>query len=180
MYGILKDRRGTGIKIFLTSLGIAQKYPHFLKNINAQWEKRTFWAHCYKRSTITRGNHTNNAEAGIRILKDLVFVRVKAYNLVQMFYFLVEIMDLYYKRKLVNIANSRLQSYVALRFKGLDAKKVKKEDITKDIQPGWYTVQSQSQIDQSYQVNVHIGVCTCTKGRLTMYSPGCSRCQLWR
>lgn len=44
----------------LTSLGIAQKYPHFLKNINAHWEKRTFWAHCYRRSTITRGTHTNN------------------------------------------------------------------------------------------------------------------------
>ena len=75
----------------LISLNIAHKYPQFLNNINAQWEKRSFWAHCYWRSTIIRGNHTNNyAEAGIRILKDLVFARVKAYNLVQMFYFVVE------------------------------------------------------------------------------------------
>ena len=99
----------------LTSSEIAQKYPHFLKNISAQWEKRTFWAHSYRRSIITRGNHTNNyAEAGIRILKDLVFARVKAYNLVQMFYFIVATMDLYYKRKLLNIANNRLHSYIAL------------------------------------------------------------------
>ena len=32
------------------------------------------------------GNHTNNyAEAGMRIIKEIVFGRVKAYNLIQMF-----------------------------------------------------------------------------------------------
>ena len=79
----------------LMSLEITQKYRHFLKIMNAQWEKRTFWAHCYRTTTI---NHTNNyAEAGIRILKDLVFARVKAYHVVQMFldYFIVETMDLH-------------------------------------------------------------------------------------
>ena len=86
-----------------------------MKIMNAQWEKRTFWAHCYRTTTITRGNHTNNyAEAGIRILKDLVFARVKAYNVVQMFYFIVETMDLHYKRKLLNIANNRPESYIAI------------------------------------------------------------------
>ena len=130
----------------LTSLEIAQKYPHFLKNINAQWEKRTFWAHCYRRSTITRGNHTNNyAEAGIRIL--LLHSRNNG-PLLQ-----------------AKVTNNRFKSYVALRFTGLDAKKVRKEDITKEAQSGWYTVRSQSETDQFYQVNVHIGVCTCTKGQ---------------
>ena len=82
----------------LISLETAWKYPHFLKNINVQWEKHTFWAHSYRKTIIKRGNHTNNyAEAGIRIFKDLVFARVKAYNLVQMFYFIVETMDLHYK-----------------------------------------------------------------------------------
>ena len=99
----------------LISLEIARKYPHFLNNINAQWEKRTFWAHCYRKTVITRGNHTNNyAEAGIQILKDLVFARVKAYNLVQMFCFIVETMELHYKRNLLNIANNRVESYVAV------------------------------------------------------------------
>ena len=82
-----------------------------------------------------------------------------------MFYFVVETMDLYYKRKLLNIANNRLDSYIALRFRGLDAKKVQKEDITKEMQLGWHTVQSQSEMNQCYQVNMQIGVCTCTKGQ---------------
>ena len=34
------------------------------------------------------GNHTNNyAEAGMRIIKELLFNRIKAYNLVQLFFF---------------------------------------------------------------------------------------------
>ena len=82
-----------------------------------------------------------------------------------MFYFIVETMDLYYKRKLLNIANNRFDSYIALRFRGFDAKKVRKEDITKEMQVGWYTVQSQSEMNQWYQVIMQIFVCTCTKGQ---------------
>ena len=44
-----------------------------------------------------RGINTNNyAESGIRILKDIVFKRVKAYNLVQLFEFLSSIMKAVY------------------------------------------------------------------------------------
>ena len=66
-----------------------------------------------------RGNHTNNyAEAGIKILKELVFSRVKAYNLVQMFSFVTGVMDIYYNKKILSLANNRVETYVALRFQG--------------------------------------------------------------
>ena len=68
------------------------------------------------------GNHTNNyAEAGIKILKELVFSRVKAYNLVQMFSFVTEVMDIYYKKKILSLANNRVETYVALRFQGISS-----------------------------------------------------------
>ena len=64
----------------------ARKYPPFLKHLSEVWDKRQSWAHCFHKTLLIRGNHTNNyAEAGIRILKELVFSRVKAFNLVQMF-----------------------------------------------------------------------------------------------
>ena len=51
---------------------------------------------------LVRGNHTNNyAEAGINIMKELIFSRVKAYNLIEMVSIVVDTMDLYYKRKLL-------------------------------------------------------------------------------
>ena len=42
----------------LTTSEIAKKYPHFLRHIAAQWEKRHLWAHCYRKTILTRGNHT--------------------------------------------------------------------------------------------------------------------------
>ena len=46
---------------------------------------------------MIRGNNTNNyAEAGIQILKELVFGRVKAYNLIEMVSFVVDVMEAYY------------------------------------------------------------------------------------
>ena len=144
----------------------AQKYPHFVKHMKTLWEKRRLWAHCFRKHILIRSNHTNNyAEAGIKILKDLIFGRVKAYNLVQMFYFVVETLELYYKRKLLNIANNRLESYIAVRFQGLNAKKISKNDIIKADQTGWYKVQSQTERGRYHDVNTHIGVCTCTQGQ---------------
>ena len=47
-----------------------------------------------------RGIDTNSyAESGIRILKYIVFKRVKAYNLVQLFEFLIVTFQLYYEHQ---------------------------------------------------------------------------------
>lgn len=74
----------------------AARYPHFLQHLKLLRPKRSEWAHCYRTSLHIRGNHTNNyAEAGIRILKELVFSRVKAHNVVQMFSFITEVFEMY-------------------------------------------------------------------------------------
>ena len=141
------------------------RYPHFLKHLSTLWEKRQSWAHCYRTVLPLRGNHTNNyAEAGIRILKELIFSRVKAYNLVQMFAFITEVMEMYYQKKLLSLANNRREAYIALRFQGIKAQKVPKEDIEcgKD---GWYKVRSQTTREEYYSVNPQIGFCSCERGK---------------
>ena len=72
----------------------------------------------------------NFAEAGMKILKEVVFSRIKAYNLVQIFHFLVEILESYYCRKLLSDSNNRLDTYIAIQFQGLNGAKVPKESIT--------------------------------------------------
>ena len=67
---------------------VVNRYPRYLSYIQSQWSRRLEWAVCYRKHLLVRGNQTNNyAEAGIQILKELVFNRVKAYNVVQMFSF---------------------------------------------------------------------------------------------
>ena len=148
----------------LLKLPVSLKYPHFVEHLKSLWTKRYAWAHCYRKRLLIRGNHTNNyAEAGIKILKELVFSRVKAYNLVQMFTFVYDIMDMYYQKKLIAISNHRFETYVSLRFQGLNAKKVTKANITVE-NGGWYKVKSCTS-NNYYDVNVNIGVCTCEHGQ---------------
>ncbi len=97
-----------------------KKYPHYLSFIKSQWDRRKEWAICCQKQLFVRGNQTNNyAEAGIRILKDLVFSRVKAYNLVQRFGFVTECMELYYIRKILSVAHNRFDRHISLIFQGL-------------------------------------------------------------
>ena len=99
---------------------VVNRYPHFLSYVKSQWGRRKEWALCYRKHLLVRGNQTNNyAEAGMRILKDLVFSRVKAYNLVQMFSFVTECLELYYTRKILSVAfTTGMNTIFHYNFKG--------------------------------------------------------------
>ena len=141
------------------------KYPSFLQQVKSLWEKRKTWALCYRKILPVRGNHTNNyAEVGIKILKELVFSCVKAYNLTQMFFFVAEVMEIYYQKKLLSLANNRVESYVGLRFQGLNSHSIIKQDIT-HTDNGWYKIQSQTNRGEYYSLNTNIVFCTCPRGK---------------
>jgi hypothetical protein len=58
---------------------IPQKYQSVCDRANTHWKNRHEWALVYRQELVTRGQNTNNiAEAGIRIIKDLVFEHIKA------------------------------------------------------------------------------------------------------
>ena len=118
---------------------------------------------------MTRGNNTNHyLEQVIRITKDIIFDRLKAYNAIQMFHFVTKTMDMYYKRRLLALAGNRLDHFVALRFtiSGMNADKAplphtihatESEDV--------YTVESRTQKNQTWIVDLRAGTCTCPRGR---------------
>ena len=82
------------------------QFIHYSDNLHKRKEE---WALCYRRDTVVRANNTNNyAEAGMRILKDNIFNRTKAYNLCQLIDFLVNRLPAFYERKLTDVANNRL------------------------------------------------------------------------
>ena len=88
MYAKKESDLDHGYQYFLSN-AIAKTYPNFIKHIQDYWAPRTEWAVCFRNGETMRGINTNNyAESGIRILKDVVFRRIKAYNLVQLFEFL--------------------------------------------------------------------------------------------
>lgn len=118
---------------------------------------------------MTRGHNTNNiAEAGIRIVKDLVFERVKAYNLVQMFGFITETMELYFKNRLLQIAHSRVSRPLVQKYgkQFKDAEKIIVHPTDQNHLFHTYetaTVQEQS-VTVPFIVNTLISACSCAKG----------------
>lgn len=146
---------------------IVKTYKNFLAHIQQQWTRRQQWALCYRSSAITRGINTNNyAEAGIRILKDIVFKRIKAYNLIQVFDFIVMTFESYYQRRLLAVAHNRVDRYIALRYKGLGAHKVDDSNITKTVNSDFtYVVKSATYDNVEYVVDSSKWTCTCSIGR---------------
>ena len=100
----------------------------------------------------------------MHILKELVFSRVKAYNLVQIFHFITETMNRYYQSELLNVTYSRLDRFISLRYQGLNANAYKKEMITK-LSTGHFMVKSNTEQGVTYTVDLEIGTCSCPTGR---------------
>ena len=149
---------------FLKSAEVT-KYPRFSHHMQLLWDRRSEWAHCFRSTALIRGNHTNNyAEAGMRVLKELIFGRVKAYNLIQMFQFVTEIMERYYKSKLLSIAYTRVDRFISLRYQGLNAKQYSKDSITK-LSDSTFSVPSKTERGVKYWVDMSIGQCTCPQGK---------------
>ena len=142
------------------------KYPHFLQHIQSLFPRCQEWALCYLTKLPVRGNHTNNyAEASIGILKELIFSRIKAYNLVQMFQFMTEALELYRQRKLLSVARNRVDHHISVKYRGLNASKIPKECIEQlPNDEDQFLVKSQRDPDTTYLVDMALGNCACPHG----------------
>jgi len=105
------------------------KYPHFLQHMQSLFPRCQEWALCYRTKLPVQGNHTNNYEASIGILKELIFSRTKAYDLVQMFQFVTEALELYHQCKLLSVAHNHVDHYISVKYMGLNTSKIPKEYI---------------------------------------------------
>ncbi|KAE8746727.1 hypothetical protein FOCC_FOCC006591 [Frankliniella occidentalis] len=79
-------------------------YDHIIKYVDRSYE----WALFQREDLLTRGNDTNNyAEATMRIIKDKVLGRVKAFNPVQLVDFLVTRFPAYIEMRITDVLNNR-------------------------------------------------------------------------
>ena len=152
---------------------IAKQYPNFMSHMGGYWKRRNDWAICFRNGETMRGINTNNyAESGVRILKDIVFNRVKAYNLIQLVDFLTVTFELYYEHRLLAVAHNRMDRYISLRYKGLGVAKINQESIRPSTTVGHvYLVKSAVYADREYEVDTQKWTCTCTVSR-TGYPSG--------
>ena len=98
------------VKPLLIFLFLFFRYPKVKTYLARVFEDRESWAICYRKNLPLRGNNTNNyCEVAMRILKDKIFFRSKAFNIPQMLDFLTSRMEAYYEQRLIGVASNSLQ-----------------------------------------------------------------------
>ncbi|PKB99211.1 hypothetical protein RhiirA5_462455 [Rhizophagus irregularis] len=141
------------------------QYPLLRNHFKLLWERRRFWALSFRSILPIRGNNTNNyVERSFGILKDIIFSRTQAYNSVQVFQFITENMERFYKRRLLGIAHQRPSHTIAKRFFCPGWESVNGNGIQQTAIESEYLVPSTKDPSSFYVVNSTIGSCSCPVG----------------
>ena len=147
-----------------TTSSIASKYPSWIKRVTKYFERREAWCVAW-RSAVHRGHHTNNySEVTVRLFKDIVLSRMKAYNVTSLVDFVCTAMEQYYSRRLLDFAHSRVSApHLWLKKQMLKAAYVQSDDI-RQTSLTTFEVPSESHPGEFYCVDVEAGVCACQDG----------------
>ncbi|XP_064478277.1 uncharacterized protein LOC135391772 [Ornithodoros turicata] len=143
----------------------ALSHDPYRARVQAFLQNEQQWVLLFRRSIITRGHNTNNfAEACIRVLKDIILCRLKAFNVVAMVDFVSVPWEKYFKERLLRHAHNR----VAADHLGYDRLlRTMPEGATVHVTclgDGSYAVPSATTLGKSYEVNSEVGLCSCPAG----------------
>lgn len=142
---------------------IVNRYPKVLQYIEKLFERREEWALCYRHNLPLRNNNTNNyVESAVRVLKDSILRRMKAFNIQQLLDFIVNQLESHYERRLIDVANSRFDN-VQARFMpsahNIDVSSIKRTS------EHLFEVPSENDANVVYDVDMLARSCTCYVGR---------------
>ncbi|KAH7981277.1 hypothetical protein HPB49_022884 [Dermacentor silvarum] len=142
----------------------ALPHPSYVQRVETFLQRECEWVLLYRAGIITRGQNTNNySEASVRILKDIILSRTKAYNAVALIEFIMTNWEKYFETRLLRHANYREQSH-KIDFQHLLQKmpEISPELIVK-VEENVYNVPN-SLGNGMYEVRADVGVCSCWKG----------------
>jgi len=92
------------------------KYPNWHCRVQSYWECWERWCVAW-RSAVHRGHHTNNfSEITVRLFKDNVLARAKAYNVDALVDFVCTTIEVYYRRRLLDFAHNSVAKPVERRI----------------------------------------------------------------
>lgn len=137
-----------------------QRHVNVHSHLQQLFSRRQEWAQCCRSDLPVRGNNTNNfCESAMRVVKDEILQRTKAFNLQQLVDFMTTRFDSHYQRRLLDVANGR---FTASRFYSkstcIDLQSIKQ------VESDLFEVSSEKSADTKYVVDMSVGRCTCPKG----------------
>lgn len=136
---------------------------NLVQHLKKIWERKMEWCTAYRTDIMSRGHNTNNyTEASIRIFKDVILQRCKAFNVCALIDFLSEIFEKYQYRRLMKFAHSRqTNSSAYLKFcnRSKDVTKISRINYTE------FLVESSLDKNRTYVVDISTACCNCVDGQ---------------
>lgn len=122
--------------------------------MDSYWDFRFKWCLAW-RNEVVRGHQTNNySEITIRIFKDVVLSRVKAYNVIALIDFVCTVLNDYYCQRFREFANSRSsKARLFLQAQLKKANDIKPENISQLSETEYIIIMSS---DETYEVNTKL------------------------
>ena len=159
MYAASEDEMDVAINNILKE---KVSYPEFVKRFEAFYKRKTEWVLYFRNDLLTRQHNTNNlAEISIRILKDIVLCRTKAFNVVALCEFCIAVWEMYLVKRLLDYAYGRRNAVFILSSNLLKKSTKFSQNDIQEINADTFHIKSGKYI---YTVNVNIGACSCPAG----------------
>ena len=84
------------------------RYPQWQQYMATYWQRRQLWCMAWRDASLMGHNTNNFSEATIRVFKDIVLGRGKAYSVVTLVDFTCTVMEDYYRHRLRIFSQSRV------------------------------------------------------------------------
>lgn len=138
-------------------------HANWNKYISTYWEFRSKWCLAWRDATVN-GHQTNNfSEITVRIFKDIVLSRVKAYNAIALIDFACTVLEEYHCHRFREFANSRnCKARLFLQSQIKKGSTIKPENVIQISDIEYKVVTSD---DKTYDINTNVGICSCDKGQ---------------
>ena len=146
---------------------ITVKYPNYQESLKRSLKRQQEWALCHRKNLITRGNNTDNyTESMINIFKSAILHRMRAYNLIELFKFITEELEMYFQRKLLALAFGKTQNlHLAPRCFGATGSTIQLSAVQQSMSDSLkFLVPSRTNSEVKYEVDCRTGMCTCPLG----------------
>lgn len=162
LYATTTDEMGQNFSKFMND-EVIKKYAYLKHHILGYWDRKEEWSLACRSNLLTRGNNTNNyVEASIRIFKDIVLERCKAFNTCALIDFIAKVLESYHKRHLLSFANYR-SSKNELAFRRI----LKSSALlsVEEVDDRTCLVSSENDENLFYTVHLDVGFCDCVYGQ---------------
>ncbi|XP_052131256.1 uncharacterized protein LOC127751567 [Frankliniella occidentalis] len=139
-------------------------YPIVWKHFDDYKKKAKEWALCYRVDLLTRGHHTNNfCEACMRIIKDTILQRARAYNTVQLLDLLLTKLEKHFKRKLAFVVSNRIRASRSYKYR------IKAEKLKPLVAERLFSSENLFRVENTqkkteYVVDSQLNICSCPIG----------------